>query len=115
MSECSGRGVRCTPLLGKCFPSGSGGRQRTFMPGAYTLNLTLARVIRLEDMPEGSAEANLAAFDSALAQAARALRVHGFLPSTAAAGGSDAPTLALSSSAGSLQASVQLLFDAHIM
>ena len=54
-------------------------------------------------MPEGSAEANLAAFDGALAQAARALRAHGFLPATAAAGGSDAPTLALSSSAGNLQ------------
>ncbi|KAK9839881.1 hypothetical protein WJX81_008363 [Elliptochloris bilobata] len=59
---------------------------------------------RLEDMPEGSAEANLAAFDGALAQAARALREHGFLPAAAAAGGSDAPTLALSSSSGNLQA-----------
>ncbi len=59
-------------------------------------------------MPEGSAEANLDAFDGALARAARALRAHGFLPSTAAAGGSDAPTLALSSSAGNLQASTRL-------
>ena len=66
--------------------------------------LISARVTRLEDMPEGSAEANLAEFDGALAQAARALRAHGFLPATAAAGGSDAPTLALSSSAGNLQA-----------
>ena len=69
--------------------------------------LILAWVTRLEDMPEGSAEANLAAFDGALAQAARALRAHGFLPATAAAGGSDAPTLALSSSAGNLQARMQ--------
>ena len=59
---------------------------------------------RLEEMPEDSAEDNLAAFDPALAEAARALRQHGFLQTTASAGGSDAPTLALSSSTGNLQA-----------
>ncbi len=59
---------------------------------------------RLEEMPEDSAEDNLAAFDPALAEAAQALRQHGFLQTTASAGGSDAPTLALSSSTGNLQA-----------
>jgi hypothetical protein len=55
-------------------------------------------------MPEDSAEANLAAFDPALAQAARALRECGFLPAAAAGGGSDGVTLALSSSSKNLQA-----------
>ncbi len=59
---------------------------------------------RLELMPEDSAEANLAAFDPALAQAARALRDRGFLPAAAAGGGSDGVTLALSSSSKNLQA-----------
>lgn len=92
------------PLTWQTQPLRQGLFSETVKPGFFQGGYSCVQCCRLEEMPEDSAEDNLAAFDPALAEAARALRQHGFLQTTASAGGSDAPTLALSSSTGNLQA-----------